>query len=115
MSKITKEQMDLLRKEIVDYVERKVCGGFKKWIEIWEGHSDKTANPILDFINMGKRGWSGYVYRRDVSISEIYEYCGFVRTMTLDEFYIIFDRLWVTTAVKIIMEEICSSDDELAY
>lgn len=115
MSKITKEQMNLLRKEIVDYAERKVIGGFKTWVEIWMERSDKTANPILDFINMGKCGWSGYVYRRDVSVSEIYDVCGFAHTFTLDEFYMIFDRLWVTTAVKIIMREICSSNDELAY
>jgi hypothetical protein len=115
MSKITKKQMDLLRKEIVDHVERKVFGGFKQWIEIWEEQSDKTANPILDFINMDTAGWAGYPYRPYVNIERIYKNCVFDQTMTLDEFYLIFDRLWVTTAVKIIMIEICSSDDELAY
>lgn len=107
--------MDLLRKEIEDYAERKVSGGFKHWVEIWEEHSDKTANPILDFINMGRDGWRGYQYRHDVNIEWIYDNCGFAQTITPDEFCLIFDRLWVTTAVKIIMKEICSSDDELAY
>lgn len=115
MSKITKAQMDLLRKEIVDYAERKVFGGFKQWIDIWKEYSDKTANPMLDFINMGVYGLAGYRYRSDVNIAIIYENCGFAQALTLDEFYLIFDRLWVTTAVKIIMKEICSSDDELAY
>lgn len=115
MSKITKEQMDLLRKEIVDHSERKVFGGFKQWIEIWEEHSNKTTNPILDFINMGIDGWAGYPYRPYVDIERIYTSCGFAKTFTFDEFYLIFDKLWVTTAVKIIMKEICSSDDELAY
>jgi hypothetical protein len=107
--------MDLLRKEIVDYSERKVFGGFKQWIEIWKERSDKTANPMLDFINMSIEGWTGYPYRPYVNIERIYRNCGFDLTMTLDEFYIMFDRLWVTTAVKIITKEICSSDDELAY
>lgn len=115
MSKITKAQMDLLRKEIVDYAERKVFGGFKQWIDIWKEYSDKTANPMLDFINMGVSGLAGYPYRQYVNIDRIYKNCEFDLTMTLDEFYLIFDRLWVTTAVKIIMKEICSSDDELAY
>lgn len=115
MGKITKAQMDLLRKEIVDYAERKVLGGFNKWIKIWKEHSSKTANPILDFINMGLDGWAGYPYRHCVDIERIYANCGFVQTFTFDEFYLIFDRLWVTTAVKIIMKEICSSNDELAY
>lgn len=115
MSKITKAQMDLLRKEILDHVERKVYGGFKKWIEIWEEYSDKTANPILDFINMDIGGWAGYPYRPYVNIERIYKNCGFDQTFTLDEFYLIFDRLWITTAVKIITKEICSSNDELAY
>lgn len=107
--------MDLLRKEIVDYAERKVFGGFKKWIWIWEEHSDKTTNPILDFINMGIGGWAGYQYRLDVNIARIHENCGFTQTIPLDEFYLIFDRLWITAAVKIITKEICSSNDELAY
>lgn len=115
MSKITKEQMDLLRKEIVDYAELKVFSGFSGWIEIWEKYSDKTANPILDFINLEIGGWSGYTYRYGVNVARIYESCGFSQTVTLDEFYLMFDRLWITTAVKIIMEKICSSDDELAY
>lgn len=115
MSKITKAQMDLLRKEIVDHAERKVFGGFDGWIELWEKYSNKTANPILDFINMGIDGRSGYPYRPYVNIERIYRDCGFDLTITLDEFYIMFDRLWVTTAVKIIMKEICSSNDELAY
>ena len=115
MSKITNEQMALLRKEIVDHSERKVFGGFKQWIEIWEKHSNKTTNPILDFINLGVDGWSGYVYREYVNVARIYNTCGFSQTVTLDEFYLMFDRPWVTTAVRIIMKEICSSDDELAY
>ena len=115
MSKITKAQMDLLRKEIVDYAERKVFGGFDGWIELWEKYSNKTANPILDFINMGIDGWAGYPYRHDVNVARIYENCGFTQTTTLDEFCLIFDRLWVTTAVRIITKEICSSNDELAY
>lgn len=115
MSKITKEQMDLLRKEIVDYAERRVYGGFNEWVALWEAHCDKTANPILDFINLGIECWSGYAYRGYVNIKAIYDRCGFAQTITLDEFYLMFDRLWVTTAVKIITKEICSSDDELAY
>ena len=115
MGKITNEQMALLRKEIVDYAERKVFGGFKQWVQIWDEDRDKTANPILDFINMSTNGWAGYSYRGSVSIRAIYECCGFAQTITLDEFYLIFDRLWVTTAVKILMKEICSSNDELAY
>lgn len=115
MSKITKEQMDLLREEVVDYVELKVFGGFNRWIELWKNHSNKTENPTLDFINMGIDGWSGYTYRDYVNVARIYQSCGFSQTITLDEFYLMFDRLWVTTAVKIIMKEICSSDDELAY
>lgn len=115
MSKITEAQMDLLRKEIVNYVERKVFGGFKQWVDIWKEYSDKTSNPVLDFINMGIDGLVGYRYRFDVDIKRIYRNCGFDLTMTLDEFYIMFDRLWVTTAVRIIMKEICSSNDELAY
>lgn len=115
MGKITNEQMELLRKEIVDHAERKVFGGFKKWIELWEEYSNKTTNSILDFINMTIDGWAGYPYRHSVDIERIYKSCGFVKTLTFDEFYLIFDRLWVTTAVKIIMKEICSSNDELAY
>lgn len=115
MSKITSAQMELLRKEIVDHAERTVFGGFEHWIEIWNERSDKTANPILDFINMCTDGWAGYPYRQYVNIDRIYKNCEFDLTMTLDEFYLIFDRLWVTTSVKIIMKEICSSDDELAY
>ena len=115
MGKITKEQMDLLRKEIVDYAERKVFGGFDEWIAIWGKYGDNTANPIIDFINLGRGGWSGYGYRHDVNVARIYENCGFVHTITFDEFYLIFDKLWITTAVKIIMKEICSSGDELAY
>lgn len=115
MGKITKEQMDLLRKEIVDHAERKVFGGFKQWIAIWDAYSDKTANPILDFINMGTAGWAGYTYRHYVNIDRIYNDCEFAQTFTFDEFYLMFDKLWVTTAVRIIMKEICSSDDELAY
>lgn len=115
MSKITKRQMDLLRKEIINHAERRVFGGFKKWIEIWEEHSDKTTNPILDFINMGGGGLAGYPYRQYVDIARIYADCEFGQTFTLDEFYMIFDKLWVTTAVKIIIKEVCSSDDELAY
>lgn len=115
MSKITKKQMDLLRKEIVDQAERRVFGGFNEWIVLWKEHCHKTANPILDFINMGIDGWAGYTYRGHVNIAAIYERCGFAQTISLEEFYIMFDRLWITTAVKIIMKEICSSDDELAY
>ena len=115
MGKITKGQMDLLRKEIVNYAERKVFGGFKQWVKMWEEERNKTANPILDFINMGTQGWAGYTYQGYVSIDAIYECCGFTQTITLDEFYLIFDRLWVTTATKILMKEICSSNDELAY
>lgn len=115
MGKITKEQMDLLRKEIVDQADRRVFGGFKEWVELWRGRRNKTANPILDFINMGIDGWAGYTYRGYANIAAIYESCGFAQTFTLDEFYLMFDRLWVTTAVKILMKEICSSDDELAY
>lgn len=115
MKKITDNQMARLREEIIQHAERRVFGGFKKWIEIWEVHSDKTANPILDFINIGTAGWAGYQYRQYVNIDRIYKDYEFDLTMTLDEFYLMFDRLWVTTAVKIIMKEICSSDDELAY
>ena len=115
MSKITNEQMALLRNEIVDYASIKVFGGFSEWIELWRRHSNKTANPILDFINLGIDGWAGYRYRYDVNVNGIYNNCGFSQTITLDEFYLIFDRLWVTTAVKILMKEICSSNDELAY
>ena len=115
MSKITKEQMDLLRKEIVDQAERRVFGGFRKWIALWQGRRNKTTNPILDFINMGTEGWAGYTYRCYANVEEIYNRCGFDQTFTLDEFYLIFDRIWITTAVKIITKEICSSDDELAY
>lgn len=115
MSKITKEQMDLLRKEIVDQAESRVFGGFKEWVELWRGRRNKTTNPILDFINMGIDGWAGYTYRGYANIASIYESCGFAQTFTLDEFYLMFDRLWVTTAVKILMKEICSSNDELAY
>lgn len=107
--------MDLLRKEIVNHVERRVFGGFKQWIELWDEYSNKTANPILDFINMAVGGWSGYPYRQYVDIERIYTNCEFGQTFTLDEFYLTFDRLWVTTAVKIIIKELCSSDDELAY
>lgn len=107
--------MDLLRKEIVDQAERRVFGGFKKWVELWRCLRKKTENPILDFINMGVEGWAGYAYRGNISILATYERCGFAQTFTLDEFYLMFDRLWVTTAVKILMKEICSSDDELAY
>ena len=115
MGKITKEQMDLLRKEIVDLAEVRVFGGFNEWVKIWVEHSNKTENPILDFINLGVDGWAGYTYRGYVSISRIYDTCGFSQTVSWDEFYLMFDRLWVTTAVRIIMKEICSSDDELAY
>ena len=115
MGKITKKQMELLRKKIVDQAERRVFGGFDVWIALWQDRSNKTANPILDFINMGTEGWSGYVYRGNINIKEIYEQCEFAQTFTLDEFYLMFDKLWVTTAVRIIMKEICSSDDELAY
>lgn len=115
MSKITKAQMDLLRKEIVDYAERRVFGGFKEWVALWEGRRNKTSNMILDFINMGVEGWAGYSYRGNVSIVTTYDSCGFDQTMTFDEFYLMFDRLWVTTAVRIITKEICSSNDDLAY
>ena len=50
-----------------------------------------------------------------MDIARIYADCEFGQTFTLDEFYMIFDKLWVTTAVKIIIKEVCSSDDELAY
>lgn len=115
MGKFTKEQMDLLRKEIVDHAERRVFGGFNEWIKLWEERRNKTANPILDFINIGTEGWAGYTYRGYINIDAIYERCGFAQTIALDEFYLMFDRLWITTAVKIIMKEICSSNDELAY
>lgn len=64
---------------------------------------------------MGIDGWAGYPYRHYVDVERIYTSCRFTQTFTFDEFYLIFDRLWVTTAVKMIMKEICSSDDELAY
>lgn len=107
--------MDLLREQIVGYAERRVFGGFNEWVRMWEKHSNKTDNPILDFINLGVDGWNGYTYRGYVNIVTIYENCGFVQTIPLDEFYLMFDRLWITTAVKIIIKELCSSCDELAY
>jgi hypothetical protein len=115
MSKITKEQMELLRKEIVAQAERRVFGGFNEWVKMWNERRNKSENPILDFINLGTEGWAGYTYRGYINIESMYEVCGFARTIPLDEFYLMFDRLWVTTAVRIIMKEICSSNDELAY
>lgn len=115
MGKITKVQMDLLRKEIVYQANRRVFGGFNEWINLWKGRRNKTTNPILDFINLGTEGWAGYTYRGYIKIEEIYDRCGFAQTIALDEFHLMFDKLWVTTAVKIIMKEVCSSDDELAY
>lgn len=107
--------MDLLREEIVDFAEMKVFGGFNSWVRLWVDHSDKTENPIRDFINLGVNGWAGYAYREYVNVARIYDTCRFSQTVPLDEFYLMFDRLWITTAVRIIMKEICSSDDELAY
>ena len=115
MSKITKKQMDILREEIVDFAKMRVFGGFDEWVNMWGKYSNKTENPILDFINLGADGWAGYTYREYVNVARIYSACGFSETVPLDEFYLMFDRLWVTTAVKIVMKEICSSNDELAY
>ena len=115
MKKITEHQMNLLREEIIRHADRRVFGGFKAWVELWCEHSDKTANPHTDFIQMGIDGWAGYGYRQYANIFSIYKNCCFDATMTIDEFYMLFDRLWISTAVKIIMKEICSSSDELAY
>lgn len=115
MKKIGTEQLHLLRQEIIAFADTRVMGGFEESIEIWNRHSDKTGDFKADYIRMGVCGWAGYVYRKYIDVEYIWQECKFHEVMSLKDFYMVFDSLWVSTASKLIKERVCTDSDELAY
>lgn len=115
MKKIGQEQIDLLKLEIEEFVNLRVCGGINGWVDIWRGNATTTGDWKADFIQMGMEGWNGYSYRAYANVHSIWKRCKFDEYMTFSEFYMIFDSLWVSVSVRIIKKFIGDSSDELAY
>ena len=113
--KITEEQMSLFRKEVRDCIEAHVMGGYSEYIDIWCRHSKHTGDMEADYVDMGFRGWNGYMFWRQAPFASIYERCKFNETMTIAEFLYIAYKLWVKTAVKMLREDLCEDTEELAY
>jgi hypothetical protein len=115
MKKINKEQIDLLKLEIKEFVNMRVYGGIDAWVDLWRRHAMNTGDWKADYLQMGADGWNGYIYREYVRIHSIWKKCKFDESMTYAEFYMIFDSLWVSVSVRIIKNLIGDASDELAY
>lgn len=115
MKKMGKEQIDLFKAEIEEFVDMRVCGGINGWIDLWRRHSMNSGDYKADYIQMGMEGWNGYVYRKYTNIQHIWKKCKFDEYLTFVEFYMMFDSLWISVSVRMIKNLIGESSDELAY
>jgi hypothetical protein len=115
MKKMGKEQIDLLKLVIEEFVNTRVYGGFDTWIDLWRRHAMNTGDWKADYLQMGMDGWNGYSYRSYVNIHSVWKKCKFDEHMTYVEFYMIFDSLWVSVSVRMIKNLIGDTSDELAY
>lgn len=113
--KITEEQMSLFRKEVRDYIETRVIGGYSTYLDLWRRHSRHTGDMESDYIDMGDQEWNGYVFWKQVPFKWIYERCKFNETMTSGEFMCIVNELWIKVAVKMLREDLCEDTEGLAY
>ena len=113
--KITEEQMSLFRKEVRDCIESHVMGGYSAYLDLWRSHSKHTGDMESDYADMGCRDWNGYVFWKQAPYPQIYKRCKFNETMTLGEFMSIVNKLWIKTAVKMLIVDLCEDAEGLAY
>lgn len=113
--KITEEQMSLFRKEVRDYIETRVIGGYSAYLDLWRRYSRHTGDMESDYIDMGCQEWNGYVFWKQAPFKWIYERCKFNETMTFGEFMCIVNNLWIKVAVKMLREDLCEDTEGLAY
>lgn len=115
MKNVRKENIDLIKSEIEEFVNMRVCGGITAWVDLWRRFARNTGDWKADYLQMGLDGWNGYVYRDYVDPYSVWERCNFDKHMTYAEFYMIFDSLWVSVSVRVIKNLIGDESDELAY
>ena len=115
MKKNGKKQIDLLKSEIKEFANRRVCGGVDAWVDLWRKYAMNTSDWKTDYLEMGANGWNRYDYRGYVDVPSIWRTCEFDEHMTYTEFYMMFDSLWVSVSVSVIKNLIGDSSDELAY
>lgn len=113
--KITEEQMSLFRKEVRDCIESNVMGGYSRYLDLWRMHSRHTGDMESDSVDIGLRGWNGFIFWRQADYYGIYRRCGFYENMTIAEFMCIVNSLWIKTATRMLREDLDESSDELAY
>ena len=113
--KITKEQMSLFREEVKSCIDYHVIGGYPAYIGLWRRHSVHTGDMESDYVDMGCRGWNGYMFWKQANFPLMYEQCKFNETMTLGEFMCIANSLWIKMAVKMLREDLCEDTEGLAY
>lgn len=114
-SKITREQIEALKEEIRRVINHSVIGGYEEFLGLWQRHRRPTTDLYSDFVDLGIRGWNGFRFWTQADFQQVYERCNFASTMTLAEFMCHINGLWIKTAVKMILKDLCEDTDDLAY